>query len=140
MKKEQNIYNELMLQSFIGDIRSEFKACGFLRAMYSTDKPRTLSQNSLIYSLYGRISREGGQESADEVRARCKLTIGVPILRSEDAEYCDTYDAVIKPLTYEQKIKAMAYWPCTQLMNTDQLSRYHDEIVRREIPEARAVA
>ena len=124
MKRTLIIPNEIALQSAIGAMRSEFKATGYLRVSLSTDKPRTLPQNSLIYGLYGQISREGGQESIPEVRRRLKLHHGVPILRAEDPEFREAYDTVIKPLTYEQKLKAMDFWPVTSRMNTSQLSQY----------------
>lgn len=140
MKREYIVANDIALQTVIGDMRREYASTGYVRAVLSTDKPRTLPQNSLIYGLYGQISREGGQESIPEVRRRLKLHHGVPILRSQDPEFCEAYDAVIKPLTYEQKLKAMDFWPVTSRMNTSQLSEYVAAIEKHETEEARAAA
>lgn len=140
MKRIVVITNEISLQSAIGAMRAEFKAQNYLRVTLSTDKPRSLPQNNLIYAMYEQISREGGQEDVKEVRRRCKLHYGVPILRAEDEEYRAKYDLVIKPLAYEIKLEAMDVWPVSSVMSTDQLSRYAAEIERKEIPEARAVA
>lgn len=124
MKRTDVITHEVALQGLIGNLRREWNEQRYMRVTYSTDKPRTLPQNSLIYGLYGQISREGGQESIPEVRRRLKLHHGVPILRAEDPEFREAYDAVLKPLTYEQKLKAMDFWPVTSRMNTSQLSQY----------------
>ena len=140
MKRETIIYNELALQTLIGELRREWAAEGYLRCTYSTDKPRTLPQNALIYILYGQISRESGQESVQEVRRRCKLHCGVPILRAEDEEFRTAYDSVLKPLQYPQKLIAMDYWPVTSRMNTSQLSAYVAAIESTEMQEARAAA
>lgn len=140
MKREYIISNEIALQTAIGDMRKEFAAQGYVRMVLSTDKPRTLPQNSLIYGLYGQISREGGQETVAEVRRRLKLHHGVPILRSQDPEFCAAYDSVIKPLTYPQKLVAMDFWPVTSRMNTSQLSEYVAAIEKHETDEARAAA
>lgn len=123
MKK--TVWNEIQLQQVIGELRAEFKAHGYLRVQASADKPRTASQNALIYAAYGQVSREIGEQSVAEVRRESKLILGVPILRAEDEEFRVAYDATIKTLTYPQKLQAMDYWPVTSRMNTDQLTRYY---------------
>jgi hypothetical protein len=119
------IFSEMGLQRAIGELRSMFKASGYLRITASDSKPRSTQQNALIHAAYGQISRELGEQSVAEVRREAKLTLGVPILRAEDEEFRAAYDATIKTLTYEQKLKAMDFWPVTSRMNTDQLSRYY---------------
>ena len=125
MKQTKTIGNELALQSLIGELRREFSGSQYLRVTYGTDKARTVPQNSLIHAAYGQVSRELGEQSVAEVRREAKLTLGVPILRAEDEEFRAAYDAVLKALTYEQKLKAMDFWPVTSRMNTDQLTRYY---------------
>lgn len=129
MKRTQVITNEIALQGFVASLRRDFQETGYLRATVSTDKPRTLPQNSLVYQLYSLIGANYGMSVA-EARRECKLRHGVPILRAEDEEFRDAYDAVIKPLTYEQKLKAMDFWPVTSRMNTTQLGQYADSIQR----------
>ena len=55
MKRTERIYTELHLQTCIGILRKEFKEQGHLRVDLSTDKPRTVSQNKLIFALYQQI-------------------------------------------------------------------------------------
>lgn len=129
MKRIHVITHEVALQSLIGAIRADWKDAGYLRVTVSTDKPRTLPQNSLIYAVYGQIAREHGM-SIPETRRDCKLRHGVPILRAEDPEFCAAYDSVIKPLAYEQKLIAMDFWPVTSRMNTSQLSAYVESIAK----------
>jgi hypothetical protein len=123
VKQTKIISNELALQTLIGALRKEFAATSYLRVTYGTDKPRSVPQNSLVYAMYGQISREHGL-SEMEVRRECKLRHGVPILRADDPEFQVAYDAVIKPLAYPQKLVAMDFWPVTSRMTTDQLTRF----------------
>lgn len=96
-------------------------------------KHRTTAQNRLINKWYGEVSEQKGDMSAKEVRAYCKLTIGVPILRAQNEAFRIRYDEVLKPLSYEQKIAIMSEplnLPVTSLMNTKQLTEYLDGIAR----------
>lgn len=106
-------------------------------------KKRTLDQNALAFSWYTEVSAITRQDSPRDVRRYCKLHHGVPILRTEDAEFREAYDAVIKPLAYELKLVAMDHWPVTSLMKTAQLSQYLEAIqsdylrqgIRLEFPD-----
>jgi thiamine kinase-like enzyme len=90
------------------------------------------------------MAREDRQEDARGHRRYCKLHHGVPILRAEDADFREAYDAVIKPLDYETKLKAMDHWPVTSLMNKAQMSKFLEDIredyrkrgVQLQFPEA----
>ena len=76
--------------------------------------------------------RQLKEDTAEGYHAYCKLHYGVPILR-EDEDFREAYDEVLKPLTYEQKLKAMAApldFPVTRMMTIHQLARYMDEIYR----------
>src|SRR5690606_1919872 len=96
----------------------------FLRASLKTGKDRSLPQNAFTHAWYEQIARELPEDDALGWKCYCKLHHGVPILRSEDTEFRETYDAVIKPLTYERKLIAMRHWPVTSLMRRRQLTRY----------------
>mgnify|MGYP000339031026 CR=1 FL=1 len=63
-----------------------------------------------------------------EYRQICKLTIGIPILRGDDFEFQELYDKTVKPLSYEDKVKLMDWFPVTSLMTMKQKSRYLDEV------------
>lgn len=91
-------------------------------------KRRTVEQNAMAFAWYAEVAARMGQESARDVRRYCKLHHGVPIMRTDDAEFREAYDAVIKPLAYELKLIAMDHWPVTSLMDTTQLSLYLEAI------------
>jgi hypothetical protein len=57
--------------------------------------------------------------------------MGVPILRAENELFCERYDAIVRPLPYEQKLAIMMEpldLPVTRLMTTEQKTRYLDHI------------
>jgi hypothetical protein len=91
---------------------------------------RSLEQNAKSHVWYAQIARELKEDSADGVKAECKLRFGVPILRGESADFCKMYDAVIKGHDYLTKLEVMRYLPVTSLMSIDQLNRYMTAIER----------
>lgn len=95
-------------------------------------RDRSTEQNRLAFKWYQEISDQTGEDRED-VRARCKLEIGVPILRSEVDRFRATYDRLIKDLAYPDKIELIRdiELPVTSLMNVDQMSRYLDIVFRR---------
>lgn len=99
--------------------------------MSPRDASATLEQNSGVWKLYALIAGTLGDRTARDVKRECKLCHGVPLLREADADYRSTYDAVLKPLTYEQKLVAMDYWPVTRLMSKAQKSAYLDDVQRQ---------
>ncbi len=96
-------------------------------------KHRTNEQNKLQRKWISEISEQLGDQTFEEVRGYCKLTIGVPILREQNEDFCETYDRVIKPLSYEHKLQMMMEpidVPITRIMNTKQKTEYLDGIHR----------
>lgn len=116
------------LQTLLGDLRDQWTRHKFLRVSVKAGKDRSLPQNSLVHAWYGQIARELRED--DELGWKCysKLHHGVPILRAEDEEFRSNYDAVIKPLSYEQKLIAMRCWPVTSIMSKDQLTNYAEAV------------
>jgi len=95
-------------------------------------KRRSVDQNRLQRRLLNEIAEQTGQ-TAEEVRAYCKLTLGIPILRAESELFAQKYDEHIRSLPYETKLAMMAEpfdFPVTRLMTTAQKTRYLDEIQR----------
>lgn len=89
---------------------------------------RSVEQNRLQRLWLNEIAEQTGN-TAEEIRGYCKLTIGVPILRAENETFAEKYDAIVKPLPYEQKLAIMMEpldLPVTRLMTTDQKTRYLD--------------
>lgn len=117
------------LQNMIGNLRQLWRQHHFLRVSIRTGKDRSLDANAITHVWYGQIARELGDTTAAAVHAECKLRFGVPILRAEDAEFCEQYDRLFKGrFTYAEKLEIMERFdfPVTRLMTTDQMNRYRD--------------
>lgn len=94
---------------------------------------RSVEQNRLQRLWLNEIAEQLGDQTAEEVRGYCKLTIGVPILRAENESFCEKYDRLIRPLPYETKLELMMEpldFPVTRLMSTEQKTRYLDGVAR----------
>lgn len=97
----------------------------FLRLSVKPGFDRSLDQNAISHAWYNDASKQLKDQTPEEIKCECKLRFGVPILRAEDADFREMYDAAIKHnLNYEQKLKAMRFIPVTSLMNKQQMSRY----------------
>ncbi len=95
-------------------------------------RDRSTEQNNLSQKWYGEIAEQTGEDRED-VRARCKLEIGVPILRMGSEPFRKTYDRLIRPLDYADKLDLIRAtdMPVTRLMNVGQMTTYMDEVFRR---------
>lgn len=96
-------------------------------------KRRSVEQNRLQRTWMNEIAEQLQDRTPEEARGYCKLTLGVPILRAENTDFCERYDAVVKPLPYESKLAIMMEpldLPVTRLMTTEQKTRYLDAINR----------
>jgi hypothetical protein len=94
---------------------------------------RTTDQNRLQRLWLNEVAEQMGDRTPEEVRGYCKLTMGVPILRAENENFRDRYDAVVRPLPYDQKLAIMMEpldLPVTRLMSVEQKTRYLDAIFR----------
>lgn len=92
---------------------------------------RSIEQNRLQRLWCNEIAEQLGDRTPEEIRGYCKLTIGVPILRAENDSFRRQYDAVLKPLSYEQKIMIMMMpldLPVTRLFSVKQKSAYLDGV------------
>lgn len=112
------------LQSCIGDVRELFERHKFLKMTIRTGKDRSLDQNAISHCFYEQLARELKEDDALGWKCFSKLHFGVPILRTEDAEFREFYDTSIKGMSYEKKLVAMKYLPVTSLMTKTQLSKY----------------
>lgn len=96
-------------------------------------KHRSVEQNRLQRLWCNEVAEQLGDQTPEEVRGFCKLTMGVPILRAENDAFCRTYDAIIKPLPYEAKLACMMEpldFQVTRLMKVNQKVRYLDHMHR----------
>jgi len=98
----------------------------------SDGRDRSSEQNRLSHKWYKEISEQTGEDTED-VRARCKLEIGVPILRDGLEPFRKTYDRLVRPLAYEDKLELIRAtdMPITRLMSVDQMRGYMDQVFRR---------
>ena len=122
-------------------VRNEYERKMLLRLLENRRPPftvditdgrrRSVEQNRLQRQLINEIAEQLGDRTPEQVRAECKLTLGVPILRAENEEFRAKYDAVVRPLPYEQKLAIMAEpldLPVTRLMTVSQKTRYLEAI------------
>ena len=121
--------SEQSLSKLIGDLRELWREHKYLRISIKAGKDRSLDQNATSHVWYAQIAAELREDTAEGVKCECKLRFGVPLLRAEDADFREMYDAAIKKsLTYEQKLKAMRFLPVTSLLSTKQMTRYLSDI------------
>jgi Mlc titration factor MtfA (ptsG expression regulator) len=93
-------------------------------------RDRSLEQNRTQFLWAREAADQRGDMTTEEVRCEWKLIYGVPIMRAESEAFRDVYDAAIKPLPYELKLKAMRFIPVTSEMNVRQMVAYLDTIQR----------
>lgn len=93
-------------------------------------RDRTRDQNALQWLWATEAAQQLGDRTAEEIQRDWKLRHGVPILREDSAEFRSTYDRLIKPLPYEQKVEAMAFIDVTSIMKVRQMVRFLDAVER----------
>ena len=91
------------------------------------EESRTIKQNRLAFQWYKDAASQGDQ-TAEQYRCECKLRLGVPILRRDSDEFMEKYDSTLKPLTYEQKLICMEFFPVTSLMKVKQMTEYLEAV------------
>lgn len=93
-------------------------------------RDRTKEQNRLQFLWAREAAEQRGDRTPEEQRNEWKLRYGVPIMREDSPEFRATYDRLIKPLSYPQKIEAMDLIAVTSLMKVRQMVRYLDAVER----------
>lgn len=95
-------------------------------------RDRSSEQNRLSQKWYTEIAQQTGEDRED-VRARCKLEFGVPIMREASETFRATYDRLIRPLDYADKLDLIRNtdMPVTRLMTVTDMSRYMDLVFQR---------
>lgn len=118
------VNSDTSLQHAIGEMREAFRARKYLTVSIAEGKSRSLDQNAISHAWYEQVARELREDTALAVKAFCKLTMGVPILRLADDDFRAKYDRAVRPMAYEDKLTLMEWFPVTSLMTTPQLSQY----------------
>ena len=107
----------------IGKMRTLWSKHKYLRITIAMGVDRTSQQNRLLHAWFNEIADVRQEQTSFDVKSECKLRFFVPILRAENDDFCDAYDAAIKPLDFPTKLKAISLMPVTSLCTTSQLSR-----------------
>src|ERR1043166_4671094 len=97
---------------------------------WTLGRDRSGEQNRLQFLWAREAAEQRGDRTPEEQRNEWKLRYGVPIMREDSPEFRATYDRLIKPLSYPQKIAAMELISVTSLMKVKQMVRYLDAIER----------
>jgi hypothetical protein len=85
---------------------------------------RTIPQNRLFYLIYDIIAEQLYGGDGHHARNECKLTIGVPILRRDSEKFQQTYDRLLKPASYEDKLAMMEYVSISSIFDKAQGTEY----------------
>lgn len=101
-----------------------------LRMEWWQTSDRSREQNRLMWKWAQEVADQSGDVDQNDVQARWKLEIGVPILRAEDADFRDLYDEAIRPLPYETKIRIMRDFdfPVTSRMSVKQMTTFLNNV------------
>jgi len=113
------------LIAFLGNMQHPFTVT------ISRGKRRSLDQNRLQRMWMLEAQEQLGTDTAEGFRGYSKLHFGVPILRAEDDKFAAEYDAIIRPLPYEQKLRLMQVpfdFGVTRQMTTKQKTQYLDAV------------
>jgi len=97
---------------------------------WTKGRDRSLDQNRTMWLWAAEVEQQTQQETADEVQRRWKLHHGVPILRRDSQEFRELYDATLKALPYELKLKAMRLIPVTSEMKVPQMAEFMSAVQR----------
>jgi hypothetical protein len=122
------VNSDTALQEIIGEIREKYDRFRYLRVTIKTGKDRSIKQNNVTHRWYEQIARELREDDVIGWRCYCKLHHAVGIMRAEDEEFRTNYDAVVRPMKYEDKLLIMRFMPVTSLMTKDQLTRYAEQV------------
>lgn len=98
---------------------------------------RTLAQNKLSHRWYAEIAQHRG-EDATEVKTRCKLEYGIPILAADDATWAGTAVA-LDDVFYSEALKIVYHLPVTSRMTVSQMQRYMDTVQRVHLQQGIAL-
>jgi hypothetical protein len=99
---------------------------------------RSGGQNSLAFKWYTEIAQQMGDREAWEVRAHCKLFMGVRMLVTENEPFREQWHRLIKDrFTPSEKLELMVEphdYPVTRLMKVSQMTRYLETIIQTYAP------
>ena len=127
--KTHIVNSDSAYKEFESETLEDYKNHKYLVISVRFGRDRTLEQNKL-QRKWLKEAEEQGDQTAEEYRGYCKLHFGIPIRREEDS-FGALYDKIIKPLDYEDKLKAMMLpfdLPVTRDMTRAQKVKYLDKM------------
>lgn len=98
----------------------------WVKVTVSVEK-RSLSKNALSHTWYNEIAGQLGEMTNAEVKAFCKLTFGVPILRQNE-KFDKFYSMFFSKLSYQKQLAAMKYLSITSIMDNAQMTNYMNNV------------
>lgn len=124
----RTVTNQQQLDSLIALLRARDLP---FTASIAAGKGRSAEQNRLQRRWMLEAAEQLGTDTAEGFRGYCKLHFGVAILKAENEHFAAEYDAVIRPLPYEQKLRLMMVpfdFGVTRQMTTKQKTQYLDAV------------
>ena len=89
---------------------------------------RTLKMNAWIAQAYKMLSIQGDLTIL-EYRCYCKFTLGLPILMEAHPDEAEPLKAMLKSVSYENKLKFMLHYPVTSRFTIAQGTQYIQEMI-----------
>ena len=112
------------------DIRNDLLLAGKKAVFELVPEKRSLSQNALSFALYQQVANQCEDMSIMDIRCRCKLDMGIPLLCRDDATFADVWHDIEAATTYEQRLYLMRDYPVTSKMGKRLFSEFLDEVIR----------
>ena len=137
MTDKISVNSATKLSEAITALTALYRQSKFVIVSLRPGKDRTLDQNALWFTLYQRIAQMTQLGDVEDARRYCKLHIGVPIMRSANADFSNSWNRIFLRLDYETKLELMGPcsifgpdgFPVTRLFSRAQGAAYTDQIV-----------
>lgn len=95
------------------------------------DENRSLAQNRLFHQWCGEISKQGQEYTPIQVKARAKLSWGVPLLIPEDEVFAELWRLINEQCSHEKKLEMLeGAVPVTSKLGTKLMSQFLNDMQR----------
>ena len=110
--------------------RKERRLLGKRVIVEEVSEKRNSDQNSLSFAIYKQIAAQAEDMTIEDIRRRCKLDIGVPILCRDDDEFRYVYENSTALMSYDKRLISMKWTDVTSKFKKAQFSEYMDAVIR----------
>jgi len=121
------INSDLSLVRCIKKIKDDYDKYKWVQVTINAGT-RTLKMNSWINKAYEMLSIQGDQTFL-EYRCESKYLLGLPILMEAYPDEAEPLKAMLKSVSYENKLKFMLHYPVTSRFNLKQGKQYIEEMI-----------